>query len=844
MAVHGTIARGRVIALCLCFLAIGGCSRIRLPAIDPTGQRIFLPPPASTSLAFPDIGPFPRSAFPDVPVPPPCGTSVPAPPVAPPQYASSRGLCGSLHGEDNIPGRLQLSPTRLIAPINSEVVLLSGLCGDEGFLITKQPIEFTLSQDSVGQFVDASEDDGCLSRYVGSKTFGKLASNYVVTRTSQHEYLVTRGTPAPNDDVLVNRGHSWASLSSATEGSSYVTVVAANAANWDKRRQTATIHWVDAQWTFPTPSVAPAGDRVSILTTVTKSDGSPLNSAWLVRYEVLGGTPATFGRRGENSIEIPTDPQGRAGADLVSPNADPGTTQVKVQIIRPASNGTPKLVVGEGYTSVTWRAAGLAIQLSGPSAVLVGSPLVYRAIVTNPGDIASSDVVITSNLPPRITFLESNRPAERIGDGIQWKLGSVAPKASVVIEIQCRAEQPGSMTLFVEGQSREGRRAKASIATDIVAASLKVRLSVDQETVDVGAQVVFLAEIENTGDRPLVGINLVSRFDEGLEHKSRQRSPLSNLIENLAPGETQEVTLTFFVRRPGQLCNVLEVSAPNSQRATARACTTGVAVAARTKLDLDITGPTQRTVGEVAEITLSVTNTGNAALANVRVAAAYDATRLIPQVASPGYRQEQGEILWVVPLLRPGESEARQVNFLCPQAADVQIRGTASAGTTTSEPKVHSVRILDNPTAGPRRNPDELDAGTPATPPAATPGNLVVSLNDVSESIGIGQRNKYELNITNDRNTTDRNLVVTFTVPPGLTYTGIFGLRPVSTRDTADGRVVVGERINEVRPREQLKYVIEVEGKTPGTHTMRVQVVSQLEREPVEAEDTTTVNAQ
>ena len=40
-----------VLASCLMFVA--GCAQIRLPAIDPTGNRIFLPAPNSTQLLTP-----------------------------------------------------------------------------------------------------------------------------------------------------------------------------------------------------------------------------------------------------------------------------------------------------------------------------------------------------------------------------------------------------------------------------------------------------------------------------------------------------------------------------------------------------------------------------------------------------------------------------------------------------------------------------------------------------------------------------------------------------------------------------------------------------------------------
>ena len=65
--------------LILLILLLSGCSRFQLPAIDPSGQRIFLPG-QSTTLAT--DGCFPQRAFVTPAVPPPCptvGTGIIAP---------------------------------------------------------------------------------------------------------------------------------------------------------------------------------------------------------------------------------------------------------------------------------------------------------------------------------------------------------------------------------------------------------------------------------------------------------------------------------------------------------------------------------------------------------------------------------------------------------------------------------------------------------------------------------------------------------------------------------------------------------------------------------------------
>ena len=183
-----------------------------------------------------------------------------------------------------------------------------------------------LSQDSVGQFVEVSDQDGLWCR---SK---KLSADYAIARTSTRSQVVTRGTPSVTDDVVQQKGQCWVSLTSASEGTSYVTAVASKGATWPQRRQSATIYWVDAQWAFPNPVAVPAGQLHTLSTSVKRTaTGAPV-VGFIVRYEIVDGTPAVLGPGGATAIEVRTDEDGsgQCGAAADQPiarrhaGADPG----------------------------------------------------------------------------------------------------------------------------------------------------------------------------------------------------------------------------------------------------------------------------------------------------------------------------------------------------------------------------------------------------------------------------------------------------------------------------------------------------------------------------------------
>src|SRR5262249_39566486 len=148
-----------------------------------------------------------------------------------------------------------LTPTNLVVPVGSDVVLVGGVCGGDGFLRKREPIEWLLGAGSVGTFVDLAQPNypllHCLFR---GPLPGKVCHNYAVGETLERGRVLDRGTTETADDVTLQAGETWISLTSGVEGTSQVTFFAHELPNAQQRQQTALIHWIDAQWQFPAPT--------------------------------------------------------------------------------------------------------------------------------------------------------------------------------------------------------------------------------------------------------------------------------------------------------------------------------------------------------------------------------------------------------------------------------------------------------------------------------------------------------------------------------------------------------------------------------------------------------------
>lgn len=746
-----------------------------------------------------------------------------------------------------------LAPLRMMAPVGSEVILVSGLFGEQNAFVPRESIEWTLTPDSVGHIVAAGEDSDCLKEIL-HRPSNKRSASFAVTRSSSSAKILTRGTPKPTDDVSILRGQSWVTVTSPTEGATHVSVLAPKADNWDQRRKTATIHWVDVQWTLPAPAVVPASDPHKLTTVVRRTSGKPL-PGWTVRYEVSKTSGISFGPEGQDGIEVTTDENGEASINLMPPNKS-SSAQFLIKIIRPSKpdDDLPRMVVGRGWASVAWSAPDPQVTVYGPESAAIGSTVTYRAEISNAGDITSRQTVASTSIPPNMTYLRSDPPARVVGNELTWDLGDLAPQDQRSISITCRPERNGNVRFSVRVDSADrikGQRlaAEASVNTHVFTSALSLNVT-GPTTANVGDTVTFEIEVKNTGFETLNNIVIRDQLPAGLAHATEPGSVIQkSLGEPLAAGDARKIAVKLVVRQIGRLCHTVDATADGGHSASATAC-----LEARNppKPDLRVTidGPEQSRVGQLVKYTMRVANTGEATLTNVRIVSTYDAS-LFPKNATPGYDagalRTRREFIWPIARLAPGEAESLAVEYECQsEAAAAWCRVSAEAAegvrkVADAHTKILPRRQLPAPPAEP---PPRIPEPPPPKPKGQVTGELKVSIRDLKDPIAVGTTTTYMVVIENNRNVADRNVKLTVHVPAGMEFVKLSG--PVAARSQSqDGRTVEVTPIAELRAGESLNrkpFYIEVRGVTVGKYTMKVSVDSLQSAQPVEAQVDTTVN--
>ncbi|MGQ9576720.1 MAG: hypothetical protein ACUVUC_15540 [Thermoguttaceae bacterium] len=810
-----------------------GCAESRWPRIDPTGERIFAPAPEPVSPRYREV---PAGQLPWDPV------------------------------------ELLLTPRSSVAPVGSEVVLLAAVRGPDNYLRTNERVEWSISAGSVGQFVDLDRGtywDLMLGDFTCPR---KISSTLAVGSTSRRHLRLTRGTPDPSDDVLVARGQTWITVSSPVEGTTYVTAYARRVYGWERHKQTAAVHWVDAQWRLPAPAITAAGTRQVLTTTVSRLSDQSGCAGWRVRYTISGGPPAGFAPSGAQTVEVETDSAGQASVEILQQQPVAGTSRVDIQVIRPMpphAGAATGLVLGTGSTLVSWSGPGMTLRKRGPLAGTPGAALTYRLEVSNPGDLPAEGVVLADQIPEGASYLTSDPPGQLTDRSVVWQLGRLAPGASRTVEISIRAERAGTLRSCAEATTADGLRARDCLSTTISPtgaagippislptppigapgveappAGLEVRL-VGPDQVRVGQNARFVIVLTNRGQTAASGLALYLVFDPGLVHQqAKLRNELRRLLPGvLAPGESAQVEVEFFVAKAGQLCQTVEATGSGGLRATARKCVTAVegpapgAAAAipgpptpsADRIVLKLTSDVaSATVGQTVKFIIDLTNKDPKPLTNVKLGTSLDPA-LVPQVASKGFQKDALGLWWTLPALPPGQMHRFEIHCKCAKAAleaCLRVQVSSQEGAQAQQSVCVAIR----------------EPGAGLFPPAAPSGPppLDLTLRTYHEPVSLGRELTYLVSVANRGQTDQTQVTVTVELPPELIPVPVGTVGPAGR--TIQRQLVAFEPVSRLAPGGALEYRVRAQARKPGKVRVVAAVTSQSLREPNTAELWTTIN--
>jgi uncharacterized repeat protein (TIGR01451 family) len=657
--------------------------------------------------------------------------------------------------------------------------------------------------------------------------------------------------------VQLEKGQTWLTISSPSEGTSRVTVLAPKSECWDQRKATTTIYWVDARWQFPGPQIVPAGTPVELNTRVTRSEGGLPARGWRVRYEILQPELGTF-VGGATMVEANVDDSGNASVQIVPRPGTSGTATVDMQVIRPGgeSDNIPTITLGRGQTYITWSSPKLAIRAGGPPVASYNAPFQVVANVSNPGDQPATGVKVSVPIPQGVKVVSSDNFAVVTPGMVTWEIGTLPAQQQLDLFLNLTAQSPIDLAFQARGN---GLVAEDRVRVDVFRPSLSVQVKPVQQRVETGQRVTFDIDVTNTGSRPLQNVYLTANGDEGMTHEGGQKG-VRNPKDNgpLQPGQTWGAQVVFVPTTSGQRCITVDAFADGGQRATHPGCVTVINPVPQTpSLTATLEGRTRIATKQTALVRAKVVNSGLGPARNVKVVMAYTPEVQLSQ-ATEGSDQTQiaqNIVSWTVPVLDAGQSAIFEGQFNAIRAAPrtrITLQVTSNEGATANTDFIYEIVDVTPPPAttpqselpptltppiapsGPAPQLPLQGAPTTAPPAAATPAapqrseQLQMQLFALDNPARMTAPIRYRLILTNDSVQRDGQIAMQFRLPPGVSVQRVNPIsNPESNDFRADGGVVSIPPIPSMEPGESIEYQIVLVSNQPQSFDMTIQAQSQ-----------------
>ena len=284
----------------------------------------------------------------------------------------------------------------------------------------------------------------------------------------------------------------------------------------------------------------------------------------------------------------------------------------------------------------------------------VGSNVTFTVVVTNRGPGSATGVSVRDALPAGLSFTSASSGDYTPSNGL-WNIGMLHRGASATLQINATVVQYGVMTNIAQvwtamqgdpdstpGNSVPTEDDQGQAVITVEEADLSLTKSVDKDFVHQGSNVTFTVAVTNQGFSHATGVAVRDALPPGVAYVSSSGglyNPINGVwaIGALNAGSGTNLQITVTALALGTITNIAEVLTsnppdPDSTPGNGNPTEDDYGTAAFTSTAPDymltktLASPAGRpaAVGETVVFTISVTNTGYAALDTVRLDDTYN----------------------------------------------------------------------------------------------------------------------------------------------------------------------------------------------------------------------------
>jgi uncharacterized repeat protein (TIGR01451 family) len=446
----------------------------------------------------------------------------------------------------------------------------------------------------------------------------------------------------------------------------------------------------------------------------------------------------------------------------------------------------------------------VALRVRVPATVAAGQELEYHLFVENRTRGAAHHVLVRNPMPANAVFVRANPEPAAMEPEILWQLGTLAGCESREIVLVLRPTGTGDVDNCARVQFEHGE----CVRTRITRPAISLRKCGPAQAV-LNDTLTYQLVVTNTGTAEVTGLRLTDTLPAGLEH-SGGKNQLNWDLGRLAPGQSRQVEYQAVARAAGRLCNRAAANAAGGLHQEAESCVTVTAA----KLSLSKTGPARRYVNQQTTYRLTASNTGDAALTNVRI------TDPVPDKmtfvrANAGGTLVGNQVQWTVGTLEPGGSRSVDVVLRTQAPGKVCNRATAAADHGLSA---------------------QAEACTEFSGVAA----LLLEVVDTVDPVEVGGETTYKILVRNQGSDNATHVRITAVAPAQEAVVRARG--PAANRK--DGQKISYEPMT-LKPGQEVTYEVFVKAMQAGDVRFHVELSSdQLTSGPVVEEESTFIYAE
>jgi uncharacterized repeat protein (TIGR01451 family) len=430
----------------------------------------------------------------------------------------------------------------------------------------------------------------------------------------------------------------------------------------------------------------------------------------------------------------------------------------------------------------------------------VGGSLKYRITIEALDDV--NNVRLTETIPAGVQFGSAKPAASLAGSNANWNFASMRKGQSENIDINVKPTREGDhqicSTVTVDN----------AFCIDFFAGQPKLDVvKKGPSSIELGEEASWTVTVTNSGSAEATNVVVTDTLPDAFTPTSK----LSQTIGTLAPGETKSVTYTAKAVKQGSFNNraVATYDGGQSGGPGSSAVASSPIAVVQSGIRVRKTGPAEAYVFKPVTFDITVENTGDTDLKNVRI------TDILPKgssVADNGRGRVSGDAIgWMIPNLPAGSS---------------QLIRTEIAATRKGE-STNTVKVLSE---------NGLAASDSVTTNwLAVPG-VTVSITDSKDPVRVNEASTYSIQVRNQGEFEPVSGTVTVTFNDSIKPTAVAG----DAQGTISGQTVTFPRTT-LEPGKDTNLTITAEGAKIGAGRAVMNFSADFLNDPIISQETTNV---